>query len=65
MAPHSSDSTWPKLIHRSRSTGMISATAADTSGNMPPGAGVEEQRLVGVDEELVEGRSPSGPTSGT
>ena len=35
MAPHSSDSTWPKLIQRSVSIGISAATAAETSGNMP------------------------------
>ena len=35
MAPHSSDSTWPKLIQRSDSTSMTLPTAAETSGNRP------------------------------
>jgi hypothetical protein len=33
MEPHSSASTWPKLIQRSRSTGITRATASLTSGN--------------------------------
>jgi len=32
MAPHSSASTWPKVIQRSRSTGSTRDTASDTSG---------------------------------
>ncbi len=34
IAPHSSASTWPKLIQRSFSSGMILATAALISGNI-------------------------------
>ncbi len=34
MDPHSSASTWPKLIQRSVSSGMILATAALTRGNI-------------------------------
>jgi hypothetical protein len=33
MDPHSSASTWPKVIHRSRPIGTTRSTAADTSGN--------------------------------
>jgi hypothetical protein len=37
IEPHSSDSTWPKLIQRSDSTGTTVATASATSGNIPRG----------------------------
>jgi hypothetical protein len=32
--PHSSASKWPKPSQRSRSTGMIRATAAEINGNI-------------------------------
>ena len=54
IAPHSSDSTWPNVIQRNRSTGITVAMADDTDGNIARGPGVEQQRLVGVDQELVE-----------
>jgi len=57
MLPHSSDSTWPKPIHRNLSKGITRATAADTSGNIPRPAAVIEHWLVGQDQELVEGES--------
>lgn len=34
MAPHSSASTWPKLIQASRSSGMIARTASLICGNI-------------------------------
>ncbi len=34
IEPHSSASTWPKVIHRSDSTGSTVATASATSGNI-------------------------------
>ncbi len=46
IAPHSSASTWPNVIQRSDSTGTTLAIASATSGNMPRGTGVEQQRLV-------------------
>ena len=45
------------VIQRSDSTGSTVATASATSGNMPARPGVEQQRLVGGDEELVEGEA--------
>ena len=54
IAPHSSASTWPKLIQRSDSMGMTLATASAISGNRPRMPGVEQQRLLADDEELVE-----------
>jgi len=35
IAPHSSASTWPKVIQRSRSTGSTRDTASDTRGKSP------------------------------
>ena len=37
IEPHSSASTWPKVIQRSRSTGITRDTASDTSGNSARG----------------------------
>jgi hypothetical protein len=37
MEPHSSASTWPKAIHRSRSIGKTLDTASDTRGNIARG----------------------------
>jgi hypothetical protein len=37
MAPHSSDSTWPKPIQRNFVTGMTCSSAARTKGNMARG----------------------------
>ena len=55
------------MIQRSRSSGSTEATASDTTGNMRAWSGVEDGRLVGVDEELVEreaGRSDVGHERG-
>ena len=60
IAPLSSDSTWPKLIQRSRSTSISFATASDTSGKELAGTGVEQQRFVVDDEVLVEGEPAGG-----
>ena len=42
------------MIHRSRSTGVRVAIASDTEREHRPRPGVEQQRLLVVDEELVE-----------
>ena len=67
IAPHSSDSTWPKVIQRSDSTGTTVATASATSGNMPRGPVWNSSGSSPRDEELVEGEavraSRRGPRS--
>ena len=65
IAPHSSASTWPKVIQRSDSTGTHRGHRLGHQREHAARAGVEEQRLVGGDEELVEGEARPGVTSGT
>ena len=59
IEPHSSASTWPNVIQRSDSTGSDGGHGLGDEREHPSGAGVEQQRLVGDDEELVE-REPVG-----
>ena len=63
MAPHSSASTWPNVTQRSWSMGTTEPMASAGHREMPPGAGVEDRRLVVVDEVLVE-REPGRPDVG-
>ena len=65
IEPHSSASTWPKVIQRSDSTGSDRGHRLGDQREHAPRAGVEEQRLVAGDEELVEGEARRGSTSGT
>jgi hypothetical protein len=64
IEPHSSDSTWPKLTRRSRSSGMTRATAPLTRGNgcRPPqwnssGSSATQQELV---EDEIHGFDMGG-----
>ena len=63
-APHSSDSTWPKLIHRRRWSGSTDRIAPrGRVGSIEAVPGVEQQRFLIVDQELVEGE-PVGTDGG-
>ena len=55
IAPHSSASTWPKVIQRRDVDGHDPGHRLGDEREHAAGPGVEEQRLVGVDQELVEG----------
>ena len=57
IAPHSSASKWPKVIQRSRSGGMMRLDGVAVEREHLPQPGVEHQRLVAEDEELVEGEA--------
>ena len=64
MAPHSSDSTWPKVIQRSDATGSTRSTASQTESNMDrcpvwkrSGSSSSIRNWLKV--------NPSGPMSGT
>ena len=57
IAPHSSASKWPKAIQRRRSGGMMPAERVAVERKHLAQAGVEHQRLVAEDEELVEGEA--------
>ena len=59
IAPHSSASRWPNVIQRRPSTGVTVAIASRDEREHPPRPGVEQQRLLVVDQELVE-REPGG-----
>ena len=60
IEPHSSDSTWPKVIHLRESGGSSFATAPRTAGNIPRGPVWNSSGLVGADQELIE-RQPHRP----
>ena len=57
MEPHSSASKWPNVIQRSRSTRHDPGYCRRDEREHPAQAGVEQQRLVAQDEELVEGEA--------
>ena len=67
IAPHSSASRWPNVIQRNRSSGITVAIGLGHRREHAAWSGVEQQRLVGVDEELVEretGRADVGHERG-
>ena len=64
MAPHSSASRCPKVIHRSRSTGTTVEIASDTSGNIPRWP-VWKRRGSSASTRNWLKVKPVGPTSGT
>jgi hypothetical protein len=63
IEPHSSDSTCPKVIQRSDSTGTTFATASATSGNMPRGPVWKSRGSSAVTRNWLKVK-PSGLTSG-
>ena len=64
MAPHSSASTWAKEIQRRSSRGTSSDDGLGHQREELAHAGVEQERLLVADEELVEGEPAGGATSG-
>jgi hypothetical protein len=62
IAPHSSASTWPKLIHRNRFTGITRATASATDGNIER---FPQWKSSGSSESIKNWlyEKPRGPTS--
>ncbi len=64
MAPHSSASTWPKVIQRSRSSGVTVAMASATSGKVARWP-VWKSRGCSSSIRYWLKVKPVGPTSGT
>ena len=65
MEPHSSDSTWPKVIQRTDSTGTTRATASATSGNMPRGPVWKRSGSSAAIRNWLKVKPAGGATSGT
>ena len=64
MEPHSSASMWPKVIHRTDSTGTTVATASATSGNMARGPVWKSSGSSAAIRNWLK-VNPSGLTAGT
>ncbi len=65
MAPHSSDSTWPKEIHRRDVSGTTLATASATSGNMARGPVWKSSGWSALIRNWLKVNPAGGATSGT
>jgi hypothetical protein len=64
IEPHSSASTWPKVIQRRAWTGTTVATASATRGNIPRGPAWKSNGSSALTRNWLKVK-PSGLTSGT